>query len=93
MALMDHEVEIATGRRSDDGRLRVFIFADRLLGLAAEGLGERVPTMLLTPDQAKKLEAALAELIPLLDEASGPEDETARAGEPWRGAERRLVDR
>ena len=88
---MDYEVKIAAGRRADDGRLRVFIFADRLLGLATEGLGERARTMLLTVDQAKKLQDALAELIPLA-EASGPEEETARV-EAWQGAERRLVNR
>ena len=87
---MDHEVKIAAGRRADDGRLRVFIFADGMLGLATEGLGERVPTMLLTLAQAKRLQDALSELIPLA-EASSSEEEAARL-EDWQGAERRLVN-
>ncbi|HEV2911777.1 MAG TPA: hypothetical protein VGX92_00555 [Pyrinomonadaceae bacterium] len=87
-------MKIAAGRRADDGRLRVFIFADGLLGLATEGLGERVPTMLLTLDQANKLRDALAELIPLLAEASGPEELMPRAEtKGWQGAERRLANR
>ena len=89
MAVSAHEVRIATGRRAEDGRVRVSIFADGLLALGIEGHGERIPTLLLTPDQAKKLKDALSELIPMLEEAA-PEEKMAEA---WQGRERRLVNR
>lgn len=86
MALLEHEVEISTGRRDGDGHVRVSLFADELLALTVEGLGERAPTLLLTLDQARKLQRALAELIPLAKEAEPHQDS---AGEAWQGAERR----
>nr|MBA3768355.1 hypothetical protein [Acidobacteriota bacterium] len=67
MAVSEHEVRIATGRRADDGRMRISIFADRLLALSIEGHGERIPTLLLTLDQARKLRDALSELIPIVE--------------------------
>jgi hypothetical protein len=90
MELLENEVTISTGRRADDGRLRISVFADQLLTLGIEGHGERVPTLLLTLEQAKKLQDALARLIPLAEEsdASGP---SLRQAEAWQGAERRMA--
>jgi hypothetical protein len=88
MAVSEHDVEIATGRRDGDGHVRLFIFAEQMLALTVEGHGERAPTLLLTLEQARKLQAALAELIPLVEEAKrkeAAEDAAAR----WDGAERR----
>ena len=85
MALAEHEIDIATGRRSVDGRVRLAIFAEGLLALTVEGKGERVPTLLLTIEQAQKLQSALVELIPM---ASGVENEAA-PNEMWDGTERR----
>ncbi len=90
MESSNHEVTINTGRRADDGRLRVYVFADQLLALAVEGQGERVPTLLLTLEQAEKLQNALAQLIPLAKE----EDEMGagiRQVEAWQGTERRMA--
>lgn len=91
MAVSEHEVRIATGRRADDGRVRISIFADRLLALSIEGQGERVPTLLLTLEQAKKLKDALSELIPLAEDAV-PEENMIDAG-AWHGTDRRLANR
>ena len=85
MALLEHEIDIATGRRSADGHVRIYVFAERLLALTVEGTGERVPTLLLTTEQAQKLQRALSELIPLA-EHHGDE---ASQGRPWDGTERR----
>ena len=85
---LNHEVKIRTGRRTGDSRLRISVFADRLLALSIEGQGERTPTLLLTPDQATKLRDALAELIPLA-EACEPEEEKRTTDDVWQGAERR----
>ncbi|HEX7999659.1 MAG TPA: hypothetical protein VF528_14830 [Pyrinomonadaceae bacterium] len=87
MAVSEHDVEIATGRRDGDGHVRLFIFAEQMLALTVEGHGERAPTLLLTLEQARKLQAALAELIPRVEEAGRREQETALA--EWDGAERR----
>jgi hypothetical protein len=87
MALPEHEVEIATGRRETDGHVRVSVFAGQLLALSLEGHGERAPTLLLTLEQARKLQGALAELIPV---AEGFEQQEGDAGlQAWQGAERR----
>lgn len=88
MALMEREIDIATGRRSLDGHVRVSVFAAGLLALRIEGTGERVPTLLLTVEQAERLQQALSELVPLA--SSG--DESAAEGSsasPWDGNERR----
>jgi hypothetical protein len=87
MAVSEHDVEIATGRRDGDGHVRLFIFAEQMLALTVEGHGERAPTLLLTLEQARKLQAALSELIPRVEEAGRREQETALA--EWDGAERR----
>lgn len=89
MAVSEHEVRIATGRRADDGRVRLSLFADQLLALSIEGHGERIPTLLLTLAQARALKEALSELIPLVEEMGTPEQQSPLAGE-WQGAERRL---
>ena len=89
MALSEHVVEISTGRRDGDGHVRLSIFAEQLLALTLEGRGERAPTLLLTPQQARKLHDALAELIPLVEEFEHhAEDRTKGA---WRGEERRTT--
>ncbi|MBA3804983.1 MAG: hypothetical protein H0X14_04630 [Acidobacteria bacterium] len=90
MAASEHEVRIATGRRDDDGRVRISIFADRLLALSIEGHGERIPTVLLTLDQAKKLKDALSELIPLVEESETAEN--TMTVEAWQGRDRRLAN-
>lgn len=91
MAVSEHEVQIATGRRADDGRVRISIFADRLLALSIEGHGERIPTLLLTLDQARKLKDALSELIPIVEESDTAENRATVEG--WQGRDRRLADR
>lgn len=89
MALSEHEVEIATGRRAADGHVRASIFSDGLLALTVEGHGERAPTLLLTLDQARKLEMALAELIRLAEELE-PQQRMGELSLPtWQGEERR----
>lgn len=89
MALMEHEIDIATGRRSADGHVRISVFADGLLALMVEGMGERVPTLLLTTAQAQKLQQALAELIPIAehDVNEGSSDVE------WDGNDRRAGER
>lgn len=85
MAQSEHEVEIATGRRATDGHVRVSVFAGQLLALSLEGHGERAPTLLLTLEQARKLQSALAELIPV---AEGQQESDAGL-QVWQGTERR----
>jgi hypothetical protein len=85
MALMEHEIDIATGRRSADGHVRLSVFAEGLLALTVEGTGERVPTLLLTLEQARRLHEALADLIPQADS----DVLAASSGSPWDGTERR----
>jgi len=89
MAVSEHEVRIATGRRADDGRVRLALFTDHLLALSIEGHGERIPTLLLTLAQAKRLREALSELIPLVEE-TGTQEQPMPGVEAWQGAERRL---
>lgn len=87
MAVSKHETDIATGRRATDGHVRVYLFARQMLALSLEGHGERAPTLLLTLEQARRLQSALAELIPL---AEGFEQPEASAGRhEWQGMERR----
>ncbi len=88
MVLSEHEVEIATGRRATDGHVRVSIFAGQLLALSLEGHGERAPTLLLTLEQARKLQSALTELIPLAEEFDERERDAARP-QAWPATERR----
>jgi hypothetical protein len=87
MSLMEHEVDIRTGRRDGDGRLRVSIFAGDLVALMLEGHGERAPTLLLTLEQARRLQRALAELIPMVEEQERKES----AKGSWQGQERRQL--
>ena len=68
MSLIEHEMDIRTGRRDGDGHIRVSIFADEMVALTLEGQGERAPTMLLMLEQARRLQSALTELIPLVEE-------------------------
>ncbi len=85
MAVLEHEIDIATGRRSADGHVRLSVFAEGLLALTVEGTGERVPTLLLTVEQAQRLQEALADLIPQAE----PEVLAASSHNPWDGTERR----
>lgn len=88
MSQADHEVDIRTGRRDGDGHIRVSLFMDEMVALALEGHGERAPTLLLTLEQARLLQDALARLIPLAEEGVRREqDETAA----WQGKERRRL--
>ena len=87
MSLIEHEMDIRTGRRDGDGHIRVSIFADEMVALTLEGQGERAPTMLLTLEQARRLQSALAELIPLVEESKR---EKRNAG-AWQGTERRRL--
>ena len=84
---MEHEVDIRTGRRDGDGHLRVSIFMEDMVALTLEGHGERAPTLLLTLEQARRLQSALAELIPLLENAAREEEK--EQAENWQGEERR----
>ena len=84
---MEHEVDIRTGRRDGDGHLRVSIFMEDMVALALEGYGERAPTLLLTLEQARRLQSALAELIPLIEKATAREEKE----EEWKGEERRRL--
>jgi hypothetical protein len=86
MGQLDRELEIMTGRRAGDGRVRLSVFAPDLLAFTFEGRGERAPTLLLTREQALSLRAALGELSQLLDGAATLEEQHAVA---WRGEERR----
>lgn len=88
MALMEHEIEIRTGRRDGDGQIRVSVFMDDLLALALEGHGERAPTLLLTLEQARRLQSTLAELLPLMEASRRKEESDSRA---WQGDERRQL--
>lgn len=87
MTAAKHEMEIATGRRATDGHVRVSLFAGQLLALSVEGHGERAPTLLLTLEQARMLQSALAELIPLA-EGFEPQEPGANV-RAWQGTERR----
>ena len=88
MALLEREVDIGTGRRSLDGHVRVSVFAAGLLALRIEGTGERVPTLLLTTEQAERLQQALAELVPLARFEVEDEPHASPVSE-WDGQERR----
>lgn len=91
MALLEHEIDIATGRRSADGHVRISVFAEGLLAFTVEGTGERVPTLLLTIEQAQKLQQALADLIP---QAEHDEDEVeGLSSNAWDGKTERRVNR
>jgi hypothetical protein len=86
MSFTEHEIDIRTGRRDGDGHIKVSIFMDELVALTLEGHGERAPTLLLTIEQARSLQKALAELIPLLEESN--REESSRE---WEGQERRRL--
>ncbi len=85
---MKHEIEIRTGRRDGDGQIRVSVFMDDLLALTLEGHGERAPTLLLTLEQARKLQNALADLTRRVEEAVREEKHKTEA---WHGEERRRM--
>lgn len=89
MAVSEHDIDIATGRRDGDGHVRLYIFAEQMLALTIEGHGERAPTLLLTLEQGRKLQTALTELIPLMEKAKREEQEANL----WDGAERRKTSR
>jgi hypothetical protein len=88
MAQTEYEVDIRTGRRDSDGHIRVSLFMDEMVALALEGHGERAPTLLLTLEQARRLQDALARLIPLAKEGARKEQD---AGAAWQGDERRRL--
>jgi hypothetical protein len=88
MGQLDRELEIVTGRRMGDGRVRLSVFAHDLLALTVEGRGERAPVVLLTREQARELREALGELIPVLRESAATATDE-RAGATWQGGERR----
>ena len=87
MPSTEHAVEVATGRRTTDGHLRVAVFNSELLALSVEKFLDRAPTLLLTREQALKLQSGLDALIPLLKESTH-EDTEAKA---WPGTERRAA--
>jgi hypothetical protein len=84
MALTENEIEIRTGRREQDGQIRVSVFMDELLALTLEGHGERAPTLLLTLEQARRLQDALAELTLRAEGAA-----CKQKADEWQGEERR----
>lgn len=85
MALLEHEINIAMGRRTEDGHVRIYVFAEGLLAMSVEGRSERIPTLLFTMEQAQQLQHALTDLI---SQASRGEAELESRGE-WDGTERR----
>ncbi len=87
MPLMEHEVEIRTGRRDGDGRIRAATFAGDMVALTLEGHGERAPTLLLTLEQARSLHSALTDLISRAEAASCEQGECTA----WDGEERRRL--
>jgi hypothetical protein len=86
--MSEHEVDIRTGRRDGDGHIRISLFMDEMVALALEGHGERAPTLLLTLEQARLLQDALARLIPLAEQGAGREKNETAA---WRGEDRRRL--
>ena len=88
MASSGHDVEIRTGRRNEDGKVRLSIFMDEMIALTLEGHGERAPTFLLTIEQAQRLQEALERLISLA-EAGSKRDQSY--SEAWEGEERRRL--
>ncbi len=97
MASTEYEVEVATGRRSSDGRVRLSLFTPHMLALTLEGHGERVPTLLLSKEQSTQLRDALSEVIALLEEDKRKEigednaDAAIRSAASWQEAERRTT--
>jgi hypothetical protein len=87
MSVIEREVEIPLGRRAGDGRIRLSVFADEMVAITIEGHGERAPTLLLSLEQARKLQSALSELIPLIEEVEREESNAAS----WRGEDRRRL--
>jgi hypothetical protein len=83
---MKQEVGIRTGRRENDGQIRVSVFMDDMLALTLEGHGERTPTLLLTLEQARKLKEALSDLIQSVENAVRKQQ-----AESWQGEERRRL--
>lgn len=83
---MKNEIEIRTGRREQDGQIRLSVFMDELLALTLEGHGERAPTLLLTLEQARRLQNALSELSHCVESASRKQQT-----ESWQGEERRRL--
>lgn len=94
MASTEYEAEVATGRRDNDGRVRLSLFTTDMLALTLEGHGERAPTLLLSKEQTVHLRDVLSEVIALLEEdkrkeiGEGNADAGIRAA-VWQGAERR----
>jgi hypothetical protein len=68
-ALLKHEIHIPTRHRKSTENVRIYRFADDMIALTVEGRAERSPTLLLSLDQAREMQKALADLIP------GDEDE------------------
>jgi hypothetical protein len=89
MALSEHKVEIAVGRRATDGYVRVSIYARKLLALTMGGTSERAPTILLTVEQAQSLARALALLIPLAEKTDHQSQQSSDP-EIWLGDDRRV---
>jgi hypothetical protein len=85
MGQAERGVEIATGRRRQDGQVRLSVVTHDLLALTVEAHGERAPTLLLTRAQARELQLVLTRFIPLLAEAGVD----APAPGEWAGPERR----
>jgi hypothetical protein len=88
MGSRESEVKIRTGRRDVDGELRLSVFMKDILALTLEGHDERAPTFLLTLEQARRLQDALAELISLAEQTSGEEKSKSEA---WEGKDRRRL--
>jgi len=88
MASNGHDVEIRTGRRNEDGKVRLSVFMDEMLALTLEGHGERAPTFLLTIEQARRLQEALERLISLAEDGLKRDQSNSEA---WKGDERRRL--
>ncbi len=96
MASTEYQAEVATGRRDNDGRVRLSLFTTDMLALTLEGHGGRAPTLLLSKEQTVHLRDVLSEVIALLEENKRKEigEGNANAGiraAVWQGAERRTT--
>ena len=78
------EHEFNVGRRSQDGTIRLSVNLPQMLTLSVSHKGERAASVLLTREQVKQLQQALAELEPLIEAERTSADR-------WDGGERRAL--
>ena len=76
------EIELKVGRRAQDGVVRVSTLMPHLVQLSVNYKGERAVSVVLTRQQARQLQQALAQLEPSVDAVGTTETN-------WDGSERR----